>query len=211
MTKKLVLFDMDGVLLDSKANMEVAWETVQQATGVTVPFADYFRNIGRPFGDILKIIGVEGDYKEIERIYRVASLEAMNRARLFPGVNRMLQALHSQGCKLGLVTSKDGTRTQVVLSRLQVDFITVQTPDKRYRGKPAPDYLLLAMAESQEDPADTIYIGDMDTDYEAAQRAGIDYLHADWGYCVNPEGNTRVAHQVSEIPDKINDIAKARN
>ena len=38
------------------------------------------------------------------------------------------------------------------------------------------------MAEAGEDPFDTIYVGDMETDYIAAKRAGIDYVHAAWGY-----------------------------
>ena len=38
------------------------------------------------------------------------------------------------------------------------------------------------MAESETDPAETLYVGDMPTDREAADRAGIDYVHASWGY-----------------------------
>ena len=56
---KLVLFDLDGVLIESRENMEVSWSAVQSAFGIDIPFEDYFKNIGRPFNDILKLIGVK--------------------------------------------------------------------------------------------------------------------------------------------------------
>jgi phosphoglycolate phosphatase len=45
----LVLLDLDGVLVDSRDAMETAWRAVQHDVGVTTPFVDYFREIGRPF------------------------------------------------------------------------------------------------------------------------------------------------------------------
>lgn len=207
--KQLIIFDMDGVLLDSKQNMQVAWSSVQDEIGVTIGFEDYFANIGRPFEDILRIIGVTENFHEVERVYRRASLDNMQEAPIFTGVNRALASLLEENRKLALVTSKDMTRTQVVLSHLKVDFTSVQTPGKRFRGKPAPDYLLLAMAECGVDPAESLFIGDMDTDYEAAQRAGIDYIHASWGYAENPTGNKWIANDVKDLPDVIKAIESA--
>ena len=59
LSKKAVLFDLDGVLLNSRPNMELAWLDVQDRLGVTVCFGDYFKNIGRPFKDILAILGLQ--------------------------------------------------------------------------------------------------------------------------------------------------------
>lgn len=180
--KKLVLFDLDGVLLHSHDNMRKAWEVVLRDTEVDRPFEDYFALIGRPFKDIMGLLGVTGDLARIERVYMTASFEFLLQANFFDGVPETLAELAARGLKLGVVTSKDEPRTKAVLSQLDVVFSSIQCPSDRFRGKPAPDHILIAIAESGEDPADTLFVGDMETDCIAACRAGIDYIHAAWGY-----------------------------
>jgi phosphoglycolate phosphatase-like HAD superfamily hydrolase len=62
------------------------------------------------------------------------------------------------------------------------DFDWVCAPKQGLRGKPSPDQLLYTMAFCNVDPIDTVYIGDMQSDYECAQRAGVDFIHANYGY-----------------------------
>lgn len=182
MNAKAVLFDLDGVLLDSKINMDLAWQEVQAQCGVTVPFADYFAQIGRPFPEILEILGLGAKRAEIEPTFLMASLRHMDRAEFFPGITEMMASLKAAGLKLAIVTSKDTARTSKVLARMLYSFDVVRTPNGLYRGKPAPDHLLAAIAEMQIDPADAVFVGDMPVDEEAARRAGIRYVHALWGY-----------------------------
>ncbi len=188
-SKELILFDLDGVILDSRANMERAWKQVRIQLGVTTDFEAYFALIGRPFADILDQLGLSERTEEIERVYRLASINHMDLATIYRDVEASLEAMSVSGLKLGIVTSKDPLRTGIVLALLPVHFATVQAPDKRYRGKPAPDQLLVAMAETHTDPVRVVYVGDMVADFEAAQRAGIDYIHADWGYGKAPDGS----------------------
>ena len=189
LSKRAVLFDLDGVLLNSRPNMERAWQDVQDRVGVTVHFEDYFKNIGRPFRDILAILGLQDLADEIEPIYSQSSKDNFHLATFYPNVVESLQKIAGQNIKLGIVTSKDKERTNIVLSRLPVTFSSVQTPNQKFRGKPAPDHLLAAMAELNVDPKDSLYIGDANVDAVAATRAGIDYCHANWGY-----GETKLEH-----------------
>jgi HAD superfamily hydrolase (TIGR01549 family) len=189
LSKKAVLFDLDGVLLNSRPNMERAWKDVRDRVGVTVEFEDYFKNIGRPFRDILAILGLQDQADEIEPVYSQSSKDNFNLATFYPYVVEALQKIQYQKIKLGIVTSKDRERTSIVLSRLPVKFSSVQTPNHNFRGKPAPDHLLAAMAELNVDPKDSLYIGDAEVDAMAAQRAGVDYCHANWGY-----GETKLEH-----------------
>jgi phosphoglycolate phosphatase len=179
---RLVLFDLDGVLLDSRANMERAWAAVRAECGVAASFADYFALIGRPFGDILAELGLSERVDEIEPVYRKASLATMDQTPFFDGVLPTLAALARAGLLLGIVTSKDARRTSACLGRLPVSFATVQTPRAGCRGKPAPDHLLLALVATGTDPDEAVYVGDMASDCAAAARAHVAYLHAAWGY-----------------------------
>ena len=199
MTKRLILFDLDGVLLDSQENMRQAWGVVRERTSLEIPFESYFALIGRPFKDIMGCLGVDSDIERIEKIYMTASFDFLSDATFFSGVRQSIRKLDDMGIKMGVVTSKDKPRTKAVLSQLDVRFVTVQSPNQTLRGKPAPDHLLVAMAEAGEDPADTLFMGDMDTDWQAARRAGIDYVHAGWGYGVLPEPVPTLA-SIDELP-----------
>lgn len=202
--KELVLLDLDGVILDSKANMELAWKAVQEQLQIAVPFESYFALIGRSFPDIIARLGLSERVADIERVFRIASASRLDLATFYPGVVSSLVKIQRSGVKLGLVTSKDRLRSNAILARLPVEFTSVQTPDPRYRGKPAPDHLMAAMAEAQADPAKTMYVGDMDADYEAAIRAGVDYIHACWGYGKPPKDCT-IALQFSDLPHLLGD------
>ena len=197
--KSLVLFDLDGVLLNSRHNMERAWRAVQGEMGVTMPFESYFAEIGRPFADIMARLGLAERAAGIEAIYKRTSEASLRETPFYDGVDTMLETLSRSGMKLGIVTSKDRDRTGLILSRLTAAFHTVQTPNGTNRGKPAPDHLLMAMAECNVDPAESIYVGDMDSDAEAAFRAGIDYAHARWGYGGLPEQFTVAVSDCREL------------
>jgi len=199
MSKKLVIFDLDGVLIDSRDNMKYAWEAVKSETKISVEFAQYFELIGMPFFDILDTLHLSSQAKEIEEIFRTSSAKKMPQVNFYPRVVGTLNKLRHKGLKLSVVTSKDKLRTDAVLSRLPFLFDDVQTPNDFYRGKPAPDHLLLTMAVTQVDPNDSLYIGDMDVDFDASIRAGIDYLHADWGYGERPSEKVSVIDSIEDI------------
>ncbi len=55
---KLVLFDLDGVLIDSRETMRTAWETVRHELKIDEPFDRYFAEIGRPFSEIMERLGL---------------------------------------------------------------------------------------------------------------------------------------------------------
>jgi len=169
--------------------MERAWLDVRDQLGVTVEFEEYFNNIGRPFRDILAILGLQGRADEIESIYSKSSKDNFDLATFYPFVEESLQKIADHGIKLGIVTSKDQERTNIVLKRLPVKFLSVQTPNPDFRGKPAPDHLLAAMADLNVDPKDSLFVGDAEVDAMAALRAGVDYCHANWGY-----GDTKLDH-----------------
>ncbi|MDP3849685.1 MAG: HAD family hydrolase [Luteolibacter sp.] len=197
--KRLVLFDLDGVLLHSQENMRQAWDVVLRKTDINQPFEAYFSLIGRPFKDIMACLGVTSDVEKIEKTYMTASFDFLSQATFFPGVREALAELQQMGVKMGVVTSKDLPRTKAVLAQLDIRFSSVQCPNGKFRGKPSPDHVLVAMAEAGEDPADTLFMGDMETDWQAAQRARIDYVHANWGYG-RPLESTPALDSILDLP-----------
>ncbi len=201
--KRLVLFDLDGVLLDSRENMRRSWQRVREQFGTDVSFDRYFNEIGRPFPAIMERLRLSERAAEIEAAFRMASMDNLDVLRFYPGVPETLRKLQDARLKLGIVTSKDLLRTNAILAMLPVTFACVHAPDGKMRGKPAPDHLLMAMALTGVDPAEALYVGDMAADYEAAQRAQIDYAHANWGYGAPPAGECWKLSAIGELLELI--------
>ena len=183
---RLVLLDLDGVLVDSRDAMEQAWRAVQHEVGVATPFADYFAEIGRPFADILRRLGLTDDAVEIERVFRATALREAPRVPAFPGVESALASLVERGIKLGVVTSKAAAQTDWTLAQFDVPFATILTPEPHSPGKPAPYPLLVAASEAEVGVSEAVFVGDMEVDREAARNAGMRFLHAAWGYGACP-------------------------
>jgi phosphoglycolate phosphatase len=198
-TKGLVLFDLDGVLLDSRENMRRSWQRVSEQLGVTVGFERYFSEIGKPFSAIMDRLGLSDRASAIEAVYRMASMDNIDVLRFYPGVPETLLRLELAGLKLGIVTSKDKLRTSAIVAMLPVSFACICSPDGAMRGKPAPDHLLLAMAQTGVDPLETLYVGDMTADHQAAVRARIDYAHAAWGYGPAPDDGSWILSDMSDL------------
>lgn len=184
---KHVSFDLDGVLIDSMSAMKKAWDYVKDKHNLEATFEQYAEHIGREFSDILQRIGVEeslvhsvrSDYEEASASYA---------AEIKPMFNALagLKSLSRNGVKLSVVTSKSSDRTSAILANLfsDVSFDAVITPDQvsQGRGKPSPDPLLLACIKVGVEPSASVYIGDMEVDRLAAKSAGVNFIHANWGY-----------------------------
>lgn len=192
--KKAYIFDLDGVLIDSKYMMEQSWDLCKLEHNLTQSFDEYFKCIGMPFKDILNAIGIKDNQEAIKHTYEKSSIELMEHClEFYSDVEETLKEL-KKDCKIGIVTSKDASRTKLILENLNVEFDSVVSPKSGLRGKPAPDQLLFCMSMLNVDPQDAVYVGDMTVDYWASQRAGIDFIHAEYGY-----GKVKCEHSVKQI------------
>jgi len=179
---RLFMFDLDGVLIDSKENMRTAWDATREKFGLQPTFNDYLQLIGRPFCDILTLLGIQGQQEAIFNYYNTISAQYVDCITPYEGAYDFLAFLRGKNILTALITSKSKVRLDAVLRKIPHPFSCVLTPEDGLRGKPAPDHLLLACLKLGVDPAEAVYLGDMESDGQAARRASIDYLHAGWGY-----------------------------
>ncbi len=203
MGKKLILFDLDGVLLDSKKNMELSWLAVCEKYDLDVKFENYFSKIGRPFKDILNILNIKENQGNIEQTFNETSIHLIHKVSFYDGVESVLGQLFNNNIKTGIITSKSTIKTHKTLDLLGFAFDIVQTPNDDLRGKPAPDHILYAISKLNVNASDVLYIGDMDVDYEAAKSAKVDYAHALWGYGGCDDENTIKLKKITQLMDII--------
>jgi phosphoglycolate phosphatase len=210
---KLILFDMDGTLVDSAALLMAAQEETLRRHGIPHP--------GRAAG--LEVVGLTLDlalgvligtdrpeaelaatYKEVFHAFRTSGDPAFAEP-LFPGVAEGLARLNArEDVLLGIATGKSLRGYAYVAAKYGWDglFSTVQTADTA-PSKPHPGMILQALAETGRDAADTLMIGDSHHDMAMAVAAHVRGIGVSWGFMpparLNEAGAERVITRFEEI------------
>jgi AHBA synthesis associated protein len=181
-SRRAVVFDLDGVIVDSMAVMREAF-TIAYAEVVgtgDAPFAEYNRHLGRYFPDIMRIMGLPAEMEEpfVRESYRLS-----HRVVLFDGVRELVTTLRDSGYGLAVATGKSGPRARALLGELGIVglFDQVIGSDEIARPKPAPDIVLRALALLDTPSERALMIGDAVTDIESAHGAGVLAVAALWG------------------------------
>ena len=201
--KNLYLFDLDGVILNSKKNMKISWDSVNNKFSLNRPFKKYFSLIGRDFQDILKKMKIENkSFHKIEKFFKKESIKNFNKNKLYPGVKRVLNQLRKKKIKIGIVTSKDCFRTRKILRKFSLKFNEVRCGDNKLPGKPKPDKILSIIIKLKIKKDKTVYVGDMMVDKLTAKNAGIEYIHALYGYSSNKIRHKNTIHSFTELISK---------
>jgi HAD superfamily hydrolase (TIGR01549 family) len=181
-----ILFDLDGVLLNSLANMKKAWDALPQSLTRGVQFLRFRESIGLPFPAAMESLGIFDKTTEIEVLFKMESSRAIDSLELFADIPTQLATLSERGFRLGLYTSKDCDRTHKILAKFGLKFDFVLCPNNSVRGKPYPDQIFHALKIWGLGFDRLCYFGDTLFDYEAAKSAGARYFHCQWGYGAAP-------------------------
>jgi len=180
---KLILFDLDGVLINSKQNMFFSWKAVLKKYNLKISFNKYFINIGIPFKKILQKLHISKKlHDSIKITYSKNSIKHLNKIKLYPDTKKIINILKKGGVKIGIVTSKDKKRTLKLIKKFNLNIQSITCPESKLRGKPFPDQLLKALKKNKVKAKEAVYIGDMKVDYQAATRAKIYFTYANYGY-----------------------------
>ena len=187
---KHILFDIDGTLIDTEeAILQSLQDTVREMLHKDIGKPELKFALGIPGSVTLRKLGIT-DTERANGRWNEHLLKYKSRIRLFDGIPELLDSLKTNGCKLGIVTSK--TRSEYTADfaapfALSGYFSTVICVEDTPRPKPSPDPLLAYLNASDANAADTLYIGDTLYDSQCAQNAGVDFGLAAWGNAVAQE------------------------
>ncbi|WP_417522927.1 HAD-IA family hydrolase [Marinovum sp.] len=188
---RLVIFDVDGTLVDSQGDILGAMEVAFAAVGRPAPARDA----------ILSIVGLSLDvamarlapdldaagHAELVAQYKdayVGARQAGHSGPLFPGVTEVLAQLgRRDDWLLGIATGKSrrGLTALLEAQGLTGRFVTEQVADF-HPSKPHPAMLQAALAETGVAAEDAVMVGDTSFDMDMARAAGIFAIGVSWGY-----------------------------
>jgi pyrophosphatase PpaX len=180
----VVLFDLDGTLVDS------GWMILASFQHATRTVLD------REIPDEVLLAGVgsaglveqmrtfdEERADELVDVYRSHYAPLHDELEAFPGVVQLLETLHAEGRKTGIVTAKRRDIVELAFANVPIGphIDVVVGSDEAARGKPHPDPILLALARLGAEPGQAAFIGDAPFDIAAGIAAGVFTIAVTWG------------------------------
>lgn len=212
--KRLAVFDCDGTLVDSQANICRAMEACFTEHRLDPPGRDAIRRIvGLSLVPAIALLAPDAEarqHADLAESYKRA-FHAMRTDRsldpepLFDGVSEAIEVLADAGWLLGVATGKSDRGLSFILEHhgLTHRFVTLQTAD-RHPSKPHPAMLQAAIAEAGAAAATTAMIGDTSFDIEMAIGAGAHPVGVAWGYHdlqeLHAAGARNVARNARDLP-----------
>ncbi len=208
--KSLVIFDMDGTLIDSSLAIANAINYVRSQLGL--PPMAYDHIVAHVNDHTIKpakfFYGVDTFLPIHEQWFsQYYTLHHSQELRLYDGIPQLLKWLKGKGVHLSVATNAYRKSALESLEYFGISslFDVVACADDVEQGKPAPDMLFKILEKLNVDLDDTVFVGDGPRDLEAAQAAGMDYLMVDWGFTDHNDG-TRVIKSVEELRNKLESL-----
>jgi pyrophosphatase PpaX len=184
MRYRVVLFDLDGTLIDSGPIILASMKHAALTVLGREPDEELVRAaIGGP-GLIAQMRDLDPDrVDELVDAYRLHNEPLHAGLEAFPGVLELLATLRKEGHMLGIVTAKRLRTVALALDRFPAlrDMDVVIGAEDTERHKPEPDPLLEALRRLGAEPSDAAYVGDSPFDIRAAKAASVFSVAVGWG------------------------------
>ena len=191
---RLVIFDVDGTLVDSQGDIVGSMSRAFAALGKPAPARENVLSIVglsldvamqrlAPEASLGEQIDLVGAYKQAYQDLRAAK-GSVESSPLYPGARQALDALRAQPYTLlGVATGKSrrGLDSLIAGHTLEGFFVTEQVAD-HHPSKPHPSMIEAAIAETGVGAAQAVMIGDTSFDMSMARAAGVRGIGVSWGY-----------------------------
>lgn len=212
---RLAIFDCDGTLVDSGANIVAALHDAFGLHSLAAPEpAECRRIIGLSLVEAIAELvpdATADDHHQLALTYKECFFRARNEGRvaepLYDGIADLIAALEGDGWLLAVATGKSARGLAHCLGQhgITARFVSLQTSD-HHPSKPHPAMALQAMADAGAAPETTVVIGDTAFDMGMARAAGTHAIGAGWGYHSADELLAGGAHGIAERPPAVLDL-----
>ena len=180
---KAVIFDLDGVIVDTAHYHYLAWKRLAKELGfdLTIEQNELLKGVSRmrSLEIILELGGISLSNAEKERIankkngWFVEYVNEMKPDEIFPGVKEMLKSIRSKGLKVALASSSKNAPRVIELLNIENEFDAVVDGTMIEHTKPDPEIFLLAALKLKVNPTECVVFEDAEAGVEAAIAAGM--------------------------------------
>ena len=172
---KAVLFDLDGVLVDSFDAWFHTFNDGLKTFGLrTLSKEEFSKDFGAPIESDMKKYFIGKTIKKVKNMHNSNFVKWKNRVKLFPESKITLKKLKKEKIKLGLISNSTKFIVNLILKHNKIKnyFDVIMTLEDVKKRKPAPDMIILACKKLKIKPENAILVGDTKNDMLAGKRAG---------------------------------------
>jgi phosphoglycolate phosphatase len=215
MRYELVIFDLDGTILDTLADLTDSLNAALEKNGYPRRSLQEVRSfVGNGIRRLIersvpqnaseeRIAEVHQDFTQHYRQH------CADKTQPYRGIPELLQKLRAEGCKLAVISNKADYAVQKLCETyFKGSFDIVSGERAGIPKKPAPDAVNDVLRRLKTDRERAVYVGDSDVDIETAKNAGIDYIIVDWGFRDAVFLREHGADVIVSTPDKILELSK---
>jgi phosphoglycolate phosphatase len=186
---RAAIFDLDGTLVDSLADIATAMNHSLAHHGLpTHPIPDYRHYVGEGVMQLVrKAVPADRDglHDSVLAVYRAYYAEHLfDQTYVFPGIPGVLSALAAEGVRLAVLSNKSDAFTRRLVEGLlpEVPFVAVYGERPGVPRKPDPTAALGLAGELGVAPGDCAFVGDTPVDMNTARNAGMYGVGVTWGF-----------------------------
>lgn len=193
LSPKLVLFDLDGTLVDTAPDFVLSLNNILKRNGRNALEFDHIRSFVSEGSVKFTEIGFEitRDHPDFNKYRNEFLMEYKNNltntSKLFAGISSLLNQLDEIGIPYGIVTNKPFNYAEPLINYFNElkNCRTLICPDHLKNSKPSPEGILLACKKIGVNPLDSVYIGDHPNDLIAGKNAGTKTIGCLYGYSLD--------------------------
>ncbi len=210
-----VIFDLDGTLVDTLADIGAAMNAVLAARGLPIhPVPAYRAMLGWGMRRLVALaLPAEAADSALQDAV-VAEMMAeygrhpLDRSRPYDGIPELVEALRRRGIPMAVLSNKPDALTVAIVDALFPGrpFRAVQGERPGLPRKPDPAAALALCATLGREPGQVRFLGDTAVDMETARRAGMDPIGALWGFRDEAELRQAGARMVAAHPREVLDL-----
>lgn len=216
--KKLVIFDLDGTLINSIEDLGHAANYALSKNGFpTHSLASYPFFVGNGVRNLIRKAlpeenrndaTIDSLLKDFKEYYDEHNVDA---TKPYDGIMDLLVRLQDEGVKLAVASNKYQRATEKIVSHLfpDINFVSVQGQQDGMNVKPDPSIVFNILSVALVPKASVLYVGDSGVDMETARRACVDSVGVTWGFRSEKELNEYHADQIVHRASDIFDIVMA--
>lgn len=198
MRYRLVVFDMDGTILDTLDDLTDTLNMSLAETGLPVRTKEEVRAfVGNGVGMLLqRAVPQDTPHEKREELdaafRRNYAVHCADKTKPYDGVPELISALREAGLKTAVVSNKVDFAVQALAKDYFDGLFDLAVGEREgVRRKPAPDSVNAVMSTLGVKREDTVYVGDSDVDADTARNADVAFIGVEWGF--RPR-ETLVAH-----------------
>lgn len=183
-----IIFDLDGTLIDSSPAILAALEQALEKNQVRPQLPMTHELIGPPLKQLLPTLTGLTDEKKLAEVAdafkAIYDHDSYRSSGVYDGIDSLLQDLYRDQYQLFIATNKRSVPTQKIVEYLDWHrMLTGAYSLDSFAGLALKKELLAKIMQNHQlNPNQTIYVGDTDSDYQAAKANGLNYIMVQWGY-----------------------------